>query len=194
MKEIIIYGGGFNPPTCAHVEIMKQCLDEPDIDEVWAMPCGERLDKGFTTTDEQRLEMLDIVKETEFKNDDRLVVSNFDLELPRPTMTIQTLGALGLSYPDTKFWFAFGTDAYHSMNRWQDGEFLQKNLSMYILPRDDEPLPNAPNIRLLTEVKSVSSTLVRKAIAADEPFEHFVPAAIATYISQERLYRPLPVQ
>lgn len=188
MKEVIIFGGSFNPPTLGHVEIMKHCLEQPAIDEVWIMPSGRRMDKEFTTTDTQRLEMLEHVKAEAFGGDSRIKVSDFEMRLPAPTETYRTLGALAGEFPSTKFWFTFGVDAYRNLAKWNHGEWMQRELSMYVVPRDGELPPDAPNIRLLPPVRDVSSTLAREAVACNQPLELFVPRAITNYIFAERLY------
>ena len=189
MKEVIIFGGSFNPPTNAHVGVIEHCLAEPEIDEVWVMPSGDRFDKQYSTSDDQRMGMLELVKAVEFPDEDRLHISDFELQLPRPTTTCQTIGALGIAHPDTRFWFAFGADAYHSMPTWEKGLQLQRELPMYILPRDGCAPPQAPNIRLLPPVRhETSSTIAREAAAQGQPLEKIVPRAIARHIEAQRLY------
>lgn len=188
MKEVIVFGGSFNPPTLGHVEIMRHCLAQSEIDEVWVMPCGQRKDKAFTATDEQRLEMLHEIKNDVFGGEKRLVITNFEMNLPAPTETIKTLGALGVKAPDTRFWFAFGVDAYRSMESWDFGAWMKHELPMYLVPRDGDEPPEAPNVRVLPPVSDVSSTLVREAVAENRPASKYVPQIIEQYIAASQLY------
>ncbi len=189
MTEVIVFGGSFNPPTHAHAEVVKNCLEQPEIDEVWVMPSGARTDKAFSTTDQERMDMLHIMKNTVFRGDSRLVISDFELQLPRPTETYQTLGALGMAYPETKFWFAFGADAYRGMPAWENGQEMQDTLPMYLLPRDGDIPPDAPNVRHLPPLRQeTSSTLAREAVVTQQPLEQFVPVAIAQHIQRQQLY------
>lgn len=188
MKEVIIVGGSYNPPTPGHAEIWRNCLDLPEIDEVWVMPSGQRADKVFATTNEQRLEMLELIKAEVFTDEPRLVVTDFEMQLPTPTETYKTLGALALTFPDIHFSFVFGVDAYKNLARWNHGTRLQRELSLYIVPRDGELPPEAPNIRVLPPVGDVSSTLAREAAGRRQSVLPFVHRVIADYIGTQNLY------
>src|SRR5688500_12607443 len=98
-RSILVFGGSFSPPTLAHEEILRRCLSLPQFDEVWAMPSGDRLDKTIPAEDEDRLAMLEIVKTERFANNPRLHVSAFELELPQPTNTFDTLHWLRAQFP-----------------------------------------------------------------------------------------------
>lgn len=58
-KKIAVYGGSFNPPTMSHYEIMKMIIEEVTVDgepldEIWMVPCGDRVDKKISTSGEKR--------------------------------------------------------------------------------------------------------------------------------------------
>lgn len=192
-EQIIIFGGSFNPPTRAHEQIIDSCLSMPGFDEVWVMPSGDRDDKRLLGTDQQRLAMLDAMKDQEFGNDPRLKITDFELELPQPTQTIRTVGALALAYPGKRFWFVFGADSYASMPDWEYGEKLQKQLPMLLLPRDKLDLPNeSATIRYLPDIAAmgdqVSSTKVRDTIAENGDITPFVSGAVKAFIRSNNLY------
>ena len=77
-RNVLIFGGGFNPPTPAHEAIIGACLEMPQFDEIWLMPSGDRLDKSIDSEDRDRLQMLEIVKSERFGDNPRLHVSDFD--------------------------------------------------------------------------------------------------------------------
>ena len=45
MKKIALYGGAFDPPHHGHTRIIESLCKTPNIDEIWLLPCGDRLDK-----------------------------------------------------------------------------------------------------------------------------------------------------
>ena len=58
-KKIAVYGGSFNPPTMSHYEIMRMIIeeikvDDQPLDEIWMIPCGDRIDKKISTAGEKR--------------------------------------------------------------------------------------------------------------------------------------------
>lgn len=192
-QQVIVFGGSFNPPTRAHECIMHMCLEQPQFAEVWVMPSGDRDDKQMSSGDDERIAMLESMKTIEFNANPRLHISDFELQLPRPTQTIRTVGALATSYPDKKFWFVYGADSYASMPEWEDGQELQRQLAVLLLPRPGAVLPpESETVRHMTgeiaEVASVSSTQVREAVASSQNIESFVSQSVWQYITKSRLY------
>ena len=197
--EVAIFGGSFNPPTRAHQAIIDACLQRSDIDEVWTMPSGERFDKSYDTTDADRLAMLRLVKDEVFSGDNRLVITDFELQLPRPTQTWRTVEALQRLHPKHRFWFVYGVDAYHAMPSWQKGCELQTTLSMLMIARNGIQVPDAPHIKPLQVAAAgdISSSLAREYVASGRKLEGLVCDAVAGYIREKRLYgsrSSLPVQ
>ena len=188
----MIFGGSFSPPTLAHEAIIRQCLAMPQFDEIWVMPCGERNDKSMSAGDLERLEMGGLVKAHAFRDESRLVISDFELNLPRPTKTSATVEALNAKYRDTDFWWALGTDSFLSMpDTWENGAELQKRMNILVFNCDGEAEINQPNVTLLrlpAELAQVSSTNVRSALSAGRQ-----PSAISQpvldYINKHGLYK-----
>lgn len=189
-SRVIVFGGGFNPPTNAHANIMKACLELPAFDEVWVMPSGDRVDKQMAITDEHRLNMLNLVKEEEFENDSRLVISDFELKLPRPNQTIETIGRLANKYTNIDFWYAYGVDAYYGMPNWSHGAELQSYLNMIIFNRGAVNIPKREGIINLKIDKcdDISSTDVREMVTIGLPIGEFVCNSVNEYIKNNGLY------
>lgn len=190
--EIAVYGGTFNPPTIAHEAVIEACLARPDIDEVWVMPSGERADKQWQTTDEERLAMLGLLKQARFGNNERLQISTFELDMPDPTMTWFTARELSAQYPRDIFRFVFGADSYLDMPRWQRGHELQRTMNMLLVPRDGYELPPEDDrlVHLAVQVPcgEVSSTQVRHAMARGEVPQGVINPVVARFITQNSLY------
>lgn len=190
---VLIFGGSFSPPTLAHEAILGLCLGLPQFDEVWIMPCGERADKSMTAGDKQRLEMAELVKAHSFPDEPRLKVSDFELNLPRPTKTYATAEALAAKHPDTEFWWALGTDAFESMpDTWENGAELQKSMKLLVFNCDGEAKIDQPNVTLLrlpASLAQVSSTNVRNDVAAGSDANSSVSPAVLGYINRNNLYK-----
>jgi len=187
--RILIYGGGFNPPTLAHVEVIKLALKLPEFSQVWVMPCGNRLDKQFAISDDTRLEMLKLVKQEMFNSDPRLQITDFELKLSAPTNTASTLEALELAYTNLKFAFLFGVDSYNQMPSWENGQRLQSELDMVIVNRGNLKLPTRAGITHLKITDTgISSTLVRELAGLGLPIDLMVCPAIDNIIKANGLY------
>ncbi len=191
--EIAVYGGTFNPPTLAHEAIFAACLDVPGIDELWVMPSGERADKQWETSDEDRLAMLGLIKQTRFNGDGRLRISDFELEQGPPTETWRTTRALEAAFPEENFWLVFGADSYADMPNWRGGSWLQQVARQLVIPRVgyDMPAEDARLRHLYAELPEVpvSSTGVRTAVAETRAIDTMVSEAVADYIATTGLYR-----
>ncbi len=189
--KVAIYGGSFNPPTLAHEAVSRACLDVSGIDEVWLMPSGTRLDKPYSIDDVHRLAMVGLMSRR--IGDRRLQVSRFELDLERPSKTIKTLGALSVAYPNVDPYFVLGADSYWTMptSAWVDGDYLQKNLHMLIVPREQYPNPNASNVGILhigEEFRGVSSSEARAKAQAGESIANIVDPWVEEYIADHGLY------
>ncbi len=192
-SKIVIFGGAFNPPTLAHESIIAALLARREFDEVWVLVSGDRLDKHIGISDKIRLEMLELVKATGFKNDPRLIISDFELRLPRPTKTYQTVQALEKTYPEKEFWFSFGADSYASILEWPHGAQLREMLTRLVLvSRSDQAVPvtggNVIRLRIVGDFKDVSSSEVRKLAASGLSIKDIVSEPVADFIRQNRLY------
>ena len=181
--KVLIFGGSFSPPTVAHEAIIRACLAMPEFTETWLLPSGDRLDKEVAMSDRQRLAMLELVKKADFASDPRLVISDFELSLPRPTQTYQTVAALKERFPETDFWFVFGADSYLSMPDWPHGAELQRSLHMVVFGSLARTLPANAHYVKIDEYADVSSTRTRAALARGESLDGLVSPAVARYLS-----------
>lgn len=192
MKEIAIFGGTFDPPTLAHEGIVSACLDRSDIEEVWLMPSSCRTDKPGMSSNAARMAMLQLVRAEVFQDNERLVVTDFEQSLPPPTQTYRTVQALEQTYPNQRFWFVYGADAYQAMPEWENGAELCRRLGVLLVSRKGYERPEeGGNIRHL-EVDladhGISSSQFREAHEAEEPADHLVNPAVMAYIRGHALY------
>ncbi len=190
MARILIFGGSFSPPTLAHEEIIRQCLALPDFSAVWVMPSGDRADKRIGVSVALRLEMLKIVQNAAFPNETRLLISDFELQLPTPSETARTAKALTAAYPEDEFWFVFGTDSYQDMPNWPDGARLQATLNMVVFGRGGAQPALRPGVIFLplTGYHHISSSQTREAAKLAKGTAGLVSAAIQDYIGAHKLY------
>jgi nicotinate-nucleotide adenylyltransferase len=193
MKDIAVFGGTFDPPTKAHEGIITACLEQPAIDEVWVMPSGQRPDKPHMSDNAARLAMLELVKADTFHDDSRLVVSDFEQQLPQPTETRWTVRALRQAYPGYRFWHVCGADVYHRMPTWEGGEELRRNLGMLVVERDGYELPaETLQIKQLQAPQvdaAASSTRLREVCQNGGSLEAMTSKAVMRYIATHALYR-----
>lgn len=193
-QTVAIFSGSFDPPTIAHATIIYACLNISEIDQIWVMPTGSRDDKNIVASPEDRLTMLRIMKEKEFSNSSRLLISDFELKLPQPTQTIRTVKALEKNFPNNHFWFIYGGDSYESLPTWEYGGYLRDNLPVFLVNRTGFILPPESNhiihIKLDSSenLDSVSSTTVRRSIEKGHLDSPLITESTRTFIIEHKLY------
>lgn len=188
--ETIVFGGSFNPPTLAHRDMTEALLHAYPMAEVWLMPSGDRHDKAGFLPDEQRLEMLEIVRHT-LSEPDRVAVCDLELQDTGVTETYKTVGRLAAAEPTRSFRYVFGGDAYLGMPTWRYGEAMQAELPMIVIPRDKITLKVGSNCDVLTLNldKGISSTEVRRRLDRGQAIDQLVCDGIREYIARHRLYQ-----
>lgn len=191
-RKVVIFGGAFSPPTLAHEAIITGLLGMTEFDEVWVMPSGDRVDKDMSARDSDRLAMLEVVRRSQFPNNPRLKIIDFELQMPRSSQTYKTVMALEKTFPDTEFWFAYGPDSYASMPSWPNGRKLQQKQKAVLFSSGGLAVPAATElIRLnIPDIfADTSSTEARRLSAAGQSPASQVSAPVARYIANHQLYK-----
>jgi nicotinate-nucleotide adenylyltransferase len=84
--KIGIYGGSFNPIHYGHLGLVKWIINNTDLDQIWLMvsPNNPLKDKSILANENDRLKNVKLTLSLE--NDDRLVASDFQFNLPKPNL------------------------------------------------------------------------------------------------------------
>lgn len=186
MKQAIIFGGAFNPPSRGHVWIVSRCAQiAREIGaEIWILPSGERRDKQIGVSENLRIELCRaMIRDADTRGVDVRIVTS---ELERETMveTIDTIHEFAHDYPDYQLHWVFGADAYDTMQTWRGGEWMLNHLDMLIVTRIGYPLRARPNVRVIEGLSDdVSSTLIRRAHASRRPVDDLVTSRVAQLLA-----------
>ena len=107
-----IFGGSFNPIHNGHISLAKQLKEKAGLDEVWLMvsPQNPMKQQADLLSDEVRLQMVRLALEHETG----IVASDYEMHLPKPSYTWNTLQALSRDYPDRQFMLMIGGDNWAS--------------------------------------------------------------------------------
>lgn len=187
MKETIIYGGAFYPPTRAHQAILQACIDyaEPRRADVWLLPSANREDKSIAASRERRLHLCDALCQDVVRRTVNLAVSTLELDRNKPTETYDTVCELATGNPDREFTWVFGSDSVETMKTWGHGEELYNDLSMLVVRRPGvSPVRlGARAVWLPVETDEMSSTELRRRIAAGEDYAPLVGAHVEAVLA-----------
>lgn len=137
--RIGIYGGSFNPIHFGHIGLVKWVVEHTDLDEVWMMvsPNNPLKDKNILADEQERLkEAKEAIKRLDNKSiEQRIVVSDFEFQLPRPTYTANTLRALQEAYPKHEFTLIIGEDNLDIFDKWREYRYILDNYRIFVYPR-----------------------------------------------------------
>lgn len=119
---IIILGGTFDPIHCAHLYIATQSYQRLQPNQLWLMPCGNPVhrDMSQVTSVKHRMEMLALAADTY----DYIKVVNYESDLDRPAVTLDTLKRLKKLYPSTHFGYLMGQDVIEDVQNWDEWQHL----------------------------------------------------------------------
>ena len=197
MARIGLLGGTFNPPHLAHLVCAQEALTQLVLDRVLLVPVAVAPHKVIEGEPgvAHRVAMCDAA----VAGDERLAVSRNDVEREGPSYTVDLLRALGA---DDELTFIVGGDMAHSLPAWRDPEGVLALARVAVAER--EGVRRADITERLAGLAGaaericffdmprldISSSLIRRRVAAGRPVRYLVPDSVASYIEREGLYRP----
>lgn len=180
-KKVGIYGGSFNPIHRGHIALARQMLRKAHLDEVWFLVSPLNPFKQASTDlldDQTRLQLT----RQALADEPRLVASDYEFHLPRPSYSWDTLQALSRDYPEHEFVLVIGADNWLAFDRWYHAEDILDSYPIVIYPREGCPIDAAtlpPTVQLVkTRLYNVSSTDIRCRIREGRPVRRLLPPAI----------------
>ena len=194
---IAVFGGSFNPPTVAHINLAKQVLEEMnEIEKVIFVPVSTKYNKKGLAPDEVRLNMLKRICNSQ----ENLEVSDLELKSERQLYTIETLRIIQEQKPEKEIYFLIGTDNLQELETWYKPDELLKNFKIIVLDRGED---NTEDIieksEFLKKYKSsfiklknmkkmnISSTYIREQLKLGNNVQDLVPEEIRAEV--ERIYK-----
>ena len=129
--------------------------------------------------DEKRMQMVRLALE----NEPHIIASDYEMHLPKPSYTWNTLQALSKDYPDREFVLLIGGDNWALFDRWYHAEDIKKNYQIVVYPRRGSE-GGLEGLKLI----DISSTEIRARIKAGKGIRRLVPKAVADLIQKEKLY------
>ena len=107
-----------------------------------------------------------------------IIPSDYEMHLPKPSYTWNTLQALSKDYPDREFVLLMGGDNWKLFDKWYRHEDIAANYQIFVYDRT----PVEPGFI------DISSTEIRARIQAGKGIRRMVPKAVADYIKEKGLY------
>jgi len=198
-KQIVVFGGCFNPPLNSHFSLAEQLLQEySQIQKIIFVPVNSKYQKIDLVDNEHRYQMLKLVcdKNKEFD------VSRIEMDYKRQLYTIETLTKLQKQYEEYEICFTMGSDNLKELETWNQAEKLVKNFKMYVFERNEDDMQNIIHssqflqenrqafIRVKNHIKNnLSSTFARQKVRQGKSIKYIAPDEVVSYIEQNKLYQ-----
>ncbi|MGI8999690.1 MAG: nicotinate-nucleotide adenylyltransferase [Candidatus Limnocylindria bacterium] len=198
-RRIGILGGTFDPPHIGHLWLAALAADALDLDCVLFMPAAQPPHKGgriiSRAADRLLMARLAINANPSFE------LTGLEMERPGPSYTIDSVIELKRLHPDTELFLVMATDSLDQIDTWREPDRLLQEIEWAVGPRPGSELPDrsrleerfgerASRIHLLDGPSlDVSSSQIRRRVAAGRTIRYLVPRDVEEMIIERRLYR-----
>lgn len=201
MNKIGFFGGSFNPPTYAHINIAKTAIEELKLNQFFFVPVGNSYNKPGLIDEQHRYNMLKIACE----NENKLYVENIELNKKDKLSAIDAFKMIEEKYGlNEEIFFVMGADNFVKLPTWNKSQDLISKYKYIIFERGDSNLKqeieendilkkniNNFSILKLNNYNKTSSGIIRNLIQEGryEECEKFTKLEIIVYIKKNNLYR-----
>jgi nicotinate-nucleotide adenylyltransferase len=182
---IVLYGGTFDPPHLGHVAVADAARERFGVERLVVLVNERPGHRGVHASAEDRLALATAA----FPDD--------DVRLDPHPRTVELLRAESFDDPV----FVIGADQFRGFLAWTEPDEVLERARIAVATRPGFPRSELEALldklerpdRVLFfefEPNPAASTDVRARVAAGEPLDGLVPAAVARLIEERGLYRP----
>lgn len=152
MNRIVVMGGSFNPPTRAHLQLMKKAMDTVDACQGIFVPqnqayVSKKMKKARcpqdTLSEAIRMAML----ESFCKYDSRIRVSSLQMVKAELGYDCEVLEEIQEDYPDTEVYFVTGSDKLYVLPRWHRVDEMMEKFRILVAKRGEDDLEKIKTLR-----------------------------------------------
>ncbi len=183
----ILYGGAFDPPTIAHLQIITYLLEKFPKDQLILLPTNNYYQKRKMESGSHRLEMLKIlIKDLS----ETIILSDYELQLEAYHGTYHTL-----QYYQHPL-FVIGADALKDVSKWIRSEDLVRENQFLVFPRNMIDIKKTIEKDLLLSayashfhiVEDFNESNISSTAFRNKKIKKLVLPAIWRYIKENKLY------
>jgi len=201
--KIALFGGTFDPIHLGHTTVAADACERIGAEKVIFIPAKRSPLKGFLPKagDADRLTMISLA----IAQENRFEVSDYELNKAAPSYTLETVGHFQQEYGrDTSIHWLLGADSIDDLVYWHKITELIDACHLTTMYRGGCEPPDFTKFEHLwgrqrveklqrdivqTPRVDVSSTEIRRRLAAGQNVADMLHPAVADYIRAHRLYR-----
>jgi nicotinate-nucleotide adenylyltransferase len=191
-----MFGGAFDPPHRAHVELARAAISQLGLDTLHVLPTGDAWHKSRTLTPaEDRLAMTRLA----FADVHGARVDDRELRRAGATYSVDTLRELQAENPAAQLHLLMGEDQAASFTRWHAWEEVARLAVLCVAVRGSDAGAGVAALRALPGVRvhalqwsdrPESATEIRSRLTIGQDITELVEPAVARYIASHSLYQP----
>ena len=190
-QRIGVFGGTFDPVHNAHVALAHAARAEFALDEVRWIPSGQPWQKPAISAALHREAMVRLA----IADEPSFVLDRSEVSRAGPSYTLDTVRALAAASPKTDWVLIIGQDQYAGLHTWHDWQALLALVTLAVANRPGPVRAAAAEVRshahraVPLPMLDISSTDIRRRVAAGLDISQRVPPSVARYIELHGLYR-----
>ncbi len=186
--RIGVFGGTFDPPHIGHLIVAQEVHFRLGLDRVLWVPAAvppHKIGQDMTAATIR----LDLVRAA-IGDDDRFRVSDAEIRRDGPSYTVDTLRELRTTSPGDDLYLVVGADQLAELDTWREPGEIRRLATVVGFARSGKPALDVTSGHVVEVPRvDVSSTEIRRRIAAEEPVAYLMPASVESVVLRERLYR-----
>jgi len=201
-KNIILFGGTFDPVHLGHTTVAKSAAEYIKADRVIFIPAKRSPLKSISprVSDIDRMRMLSLA----VAGNEKYEISDYEISKPMPSYTINTVRYFKSVYgAEYNLYWLVGADSLDELVHWYRITELIDECNVAMMYRADYDKPDFSKYKdiwgterveklhgnvIPTPLVNISSTEIRKRISSGAEFAQMLDSAVFTYISEKRLY------
>lgn len=183
MKKIGFFGGCFNPPTIAHLQIAKEAINKYNLDNVLFVPMNDFYPKKNLLSKNHRLNMLELL----IKNEPKLGIDTFELDINKNTSITEAFSHIDKFYEADKY-YIMGMDNFSKLKELKNNNVLNEYNFIIFDRAGSSKIYKNYNYIHNDDIYTISSSNVRAKIQNGVDFKSDVTNGIYKYITNNKLY------
>lgn len=186
-RRIGVLGSLCNPPHLGHAALARCAAEQLGLERVLLIPTGtpaHREEPSVAAGIRLRLAAAAAADEPV------LEASAIEVDRPGPSFMVDTLALLALQVGATELVLLLGADQYAALDTWHDPAGIRRLAAIAVAPRAGSDLDVDPGVETIAmDVVDVSSTDIRRRVAAGAPIDGLVAPRVGALIAELGLYR-----
>ncbi len=189
MKRIGIFGGSFDPPHRAHLEMATRVTEQIPLDTLYFVPSYQSplKPKPAVASAHHRMAMIQLLAGLR----DEWQVLSYEIDQGRAVATVETVEDLRQHHPQVSCYLIMGGDQAARFTTWHEWQRLAELVHIVCFTRAGAPpvAPFAADLTIIPYYAQLASTLVREQIRNGESTDDFLAPVVQAYIKEHRLYQ-----